>query len=62
MKKGMIVLTYIDDCIIVGESMQAMTNLVYSMQHGPENFILTDKGNIDKFLGIEITDQGDGKI
>ena len=51
LKKGMIVLTYIDDCIIVGNDMKDIDAFIYSMQHGPENFILTDEGDIDKFLG-----------
>ena len=54
LKKGMIVLTYVDDCIIVGESMTDIDAFVKSMQNGPENFILTDEGDIDKFLGIDI--------
>ena len=58
MKKGMIVLVYVDDCIIVGEDMAEINKFVESMQNGPENFILTDEGDIDKFLGIEITRLG----
>ncbi len=27
---------------------------------GQEEFILTDEGSIDKFLGVEIVDQGRG--
>lgn len=54
MKKGMIVLVYVSDCIIVGDDMTKIDNLIESMQNGPENFILTDEGNINKFLGIEI--------
>jgi hypothetical protein len=53
-KKGMIVLTYVDDCIIIGDKMKEIDEFVKSMQNGPENFILTDEGDIDKFLGIEI--------
>lgn len=53
-KSGMIVLTYVDDCIIVGDDMKEIDKFVKSMQNGPENFILTDEGDIDKFLGIEI--------
>ena len=29
------------------------------MQHGSENFILTDEGDVNKFLGIEITHNED---
>ena len=32
-----------------------INSFVKSMKDGAENFILTDEGDIDKFLGIEIT-------
>ena len=51
----MIVLMYVDDYIIVGSSMVAIGKFVKSMEVGPEKFTLTKDGNIDKFLGIEIT-------
>ncbi len=35
--------------------MPDIDSFVESMQNGAENFILTDKGDIDKFLGIKIT-------
>ena len=52
--KGMIVLTYVDDCIIVGKSMKDIDAFVNSMKNGKENFVLTDEGDINKFLGIQI--------
>jgi hypothetical protein len=54
MKEGMMLLVYVDDCIIVGLDMNDINNFVQSMQNGLENFILMDEGNIDNFLGIEI--------
>ena len=42
-RKGMIVLTYVDDCIIVGNKMRDIDNFVKSMQNGKENFILTSR-------------------
>ena len=51
---GIIVLTYIDDCIIVGPSMQKIDEFVKWMEVGPKTFTLTDQGYIDQFLGIEI--------
>jgi hypothetical protein len=54
MCKGMMILVYVDDCIIVGKDMTDMDQFVLLMQNGPENFVLTDEGSIDKFLGIEI--------
>ena len=54
LKKGMLIITYVDDCIIVGNSMLDINTFVESMKNGSEGFILTDEGNINKFLGIEI--------
>ena len=41
--------------------MKAIVKFIHSMQHGPENFVLTDEGDIDKFWGIEINDIGSGQ-
>ena len=62
LREGIIVLTYVDDCIIVGNSMKEIDFFVNSMQNGSENFILTDEGNIDKFLGIDIKNYEDGRF
>jgi hypothetical protein len=53
-KKGMIIITYMDDCIIVSNSMKDINNFVKSMKDGPKVYVLTDEGDINKFLGIEI--------
>ena len=53
-KKGMLIITYVDDCIIVAKSMVDINTFVESMKNGSEEFILTDEGNINKFLGIDI--------
>ncbi len=55
LKANMILLTYVEDCIIFSPSMESIDPLVQSMQDGPGNFKLTDEGNVNKFLGIEIT-------
>ena len=55
LKEGMVVLTYVDDCIIASRSMRSIDAFVNSMKNGPEKFILTDEGDVNKFLGIEIT-------
>ena len=58
----MMILTYVDDCIIDGRSMKDIDSFIYSMQHGSENFILTDKEDVNKFLGIEITHNEDSSF
>jgi len=38
----------------LGKDMGEIDEFLRSMQQGSENFVLTDEGSIDKFLGIEI--------
>ena len=49
-----IVLTYVDDCIIVAKSMFRIDELIKSLHRGHENFVLQDEGSIDKYLGVNI--------
>jgi hypothetical protein len=57
--KGCIVLTYVDDCIIVADSMDCIERLITSLHNGTENFILQDEGSIDKYLGVNIEQLND---
>ena len=59
LKNGMMILTYVDDCIIAGRSIKDIDSFMYSLQHESENFILTDVGYVNKFMGIEITHNED---
>ena len=58
----MIILTYVGDCIIVGPSMDRIDSFVESMKTGKDNFVLTDEGDINKLLGIEITKLDDKRF
>ena len=53
-EKECIMLTYVDDCIIVADSMDHIEQLITSLHNCTENFILQDKGSIDKYLGVNI--------
>jgi hypothetical protein len=53
-KKGIIIITYVDDCIIVNNSMKDINTFIKSMKYGPKGYDLIDEGDINKFLGIEI--------
>ena len=53
----MIILTYVDDCIIVGPSMENINRFVDSMKNGDKNFVFTDEGDINKFLGDQLDDK-----
>ena len=61
-KYGMMIITYVDYCIIAGRSMNDIYSFIYSMQHGSENLILTDEGDVNKFLGIKITHNEDSSF
>jgi hypothetical protein len=50
----MIIITYVDDCIIISDSLKDINTIVKSMKDGPKEYVLTDEGDINKFLGIEI--------
>ncbi len=50
----MIIITYVDDFIIVSNSMKDINTFVKSMKDGLEGYVLTDEGDIYKFLWIEI--------
>lgn len=56
------VLTYVDDCIIVGNSTKEIDDFIKSLKGRKEDFILTDEGIIDKFLGVDIVDRGRGEF
>ena len=58
----MIILTYVDDFIIVGPSIGNINRFVDSMKNRDKKFVLTDEGDINKFLGIEITQLDDKKF
>ena len=50
----MIVLTYVDDCILILDKRKMLNQFTDSLKNGIENFEFTDKGSLDKCLGVEI--------
>ncbi len=52
-----IILTYVDDCIIIGDTHDWINALIRSLHKGDENFVLRDEGSIDKYLGVDIRQQ-----
>ena len=46
LRKYAIVLVYVDDCIIVYKDYHTIEDLMISLKTGPENFLLTDEGDI----------------
>ncbi len=56
--EGCIVLTYVDDCINMGNSMDRINKLIQSLHGGSKKFVLQDEGSIDKYLGVSIKQLG----
>ena len=55
-RDGCIILTYVDDCIIIGKSMTMVDSIIDSLRDGDEDFELTDEGSLVKYIGVLITD------
>ncbi len=47
-RKDCIVLTYVDDCIILGKTLADVDAVISSLHIGDEKFQLIDQGSIDK--------------
>ena len=60
MNKGMIILTYLDDCILISNKKETLDRFIHSLANGIKNFEFTDEVAIDKYLGVEM-DQLRGK-
>ena len=54
MKKGMIILTYVDDFKLIANKKETLDQFVHSLANSIENFEFTDEGAIDKYLGVDI--------
>ena len=54
MKKGMVILCYVDDCILISDKKHMLDDFIHSLKNGIEKFEFTDEGPIDKYLGVEI--------
>ena len=61
MKDGMLLLVYIDDCIIIADSEARIDVLIHSLKNVKEKYILTEEGSIDKFLGMSISNLNDNQ-
>jgi hypothetical protein len=56
--KDCIVLTCINDCVILGKDMTIIDAVISSLRGGNENFDLVNQGSIDKYLGLLTQDIG----
>ena len=57
MKKNMIILTYVDYCILIANKKETLDQFIHSLSNDIEKFEFTDEGAIYKYLGVEIEQQ-----
>ena len=60
--KNILVLTYVDDCIILGKDGARIKELIKSLANGEEKFDLTDEGEIKNYLGVDFNKNDDGSF
>ena len=53
-RKYSIILTSVDDCVIVSHKQEKITPLIESQNNGPKNYVLTYEGDISNYLGVNI--------
>ena len=61
-KDNYIFLVYVDDCIIFSKDKSVIDDLIHSLMNGPENYVLTDEGEINTYLGVDIDKSKKGSI
>ena len=54
LKKGMILLTYVDDCILISDKIEMLQQFIHSLANGIEKFEFTGEDPMEKYLGVEI--------
>jgi hypothetical protein len=61
--KDSIVLTYVDDCIVIHKrGSSAADDLIQALKEGHENFDFTDDGSLETYLGVDVKRHKDGRI
>ena len=55
-----IILVYVDDCIILSRNKQSIDMFINTLTYGPEKFAFTDEGTLNQYLGVEIERLQDG--
>ena len=52
--KEMIILVYVDDCILISKKAFVIQNFISSLKAGTEDFVFTEEGTMNSYLGVDI--------
>ena len=61
-KGGVILLVYVDDCILMGIMNSVIDKAVRMLRSSKQNFTIKDEGAVGDFLGVRINRHDDGTI
>ena len=61
-KEGIVLLQYVDDLLIVGINDEIVANFKKILAEGKENFIFTDGGPLESYLGVEVSKNNNGSF
>ena len=59
--KEMIILVYVDDCILISQKAFVIQKFISSLKAGTEDFVFTEEGTMNSYLGIDISSLPDKK-
>jgi hypothetical protein len=55
MRENMIILMYVDDCILISKDPSIIEQFIQSLKDGKENFDFTDEGSMSSYLGVDVS-------
>ena len=61
-KGGVVLLVYVDDCILMSTMDSAIDKAISTLQSSKENFTIEDEAVVGDFLGVKINCSNDGTI
>ena len=57
----MIILVYVDDCILISKKSFVIQKFISSLKAGTEDFVFTEEGTMNSYLGVDISSFSDKK-
>ena len=57
----MIILVYVDYCILISKEALVIQKIISSLKAGTEDFLFTEEGTMNSYLGVDISPFPDKK-
>ena len=59
--KEIIILVYVDYCILISKEALVIQKFISSLKYGTEDFVFTEEGTMNSYLGVDISSFPDKK-